>query len=103
VFELRADVGAQCHLGDLPDLGARQRVDQFETFGPLVLGQALSLQVRADTGECRRILRVPGHDIGAALVQSGIRHADQGHFGNGGVPRDQELDLLSVDLLTAGR
>ena len=26
VFELRADVGAQCHLGDLPDLRARQRV-----------------------------------------------------------------------------
>ena len=102
MFELRAGVGAQCHLGDLPDLGARQRVDRFETLGLLVLGQALSLQVRADTGECRRILRVPGHDIGAAaLVQSGIRHADQGHLGNGGVPCDQELDLLSVDLLTA--
>ena len=43
VFELRADVGAQCHLGDLPDLGARQRVDDFEAFGPLVLGQAFSL------------------------------------------------------------
>lgn len=25
----------------------------------------------------------------------------RGHLGNGGVPRDKELDLLSVDLLSA--
>src|SRR6202035_3382018 len=101
-FELRADVGAQCRLGDLPDLGPRQRVDEFETFGPLVLGQALSLQVGADAGECRRVLRVPGHDVGAAaLAQSGVGHADQGDLGNGGVTRDQELDLFGVDLLAA--
>jgi hypothetical protein len=60
VFELRADVCAQCHLGDLPYLGARQRVDEFEAFGPFVLGQALGLQVGADAGERRRVLRVPG-------------------------------------------
>jgi hypothetical protein len=60
VFELRANVGAQCHLGDLPYLGARQGVYDFETFGPLVLGQALSFQVSADVGECRRGLRFRG-------------------------------------------
>jgi hypothetical protein len=82
---------------DLPDLGAQQPVDGFETFGPLLLGQALSLQVRADAGECRRAPRVPGHDIGAAaLAWSGVGHADQGHLGNGGVPRGQELHPFGV-------
>src|ERR1700734_342564 len=57
VFELRADVGSQRHLGDLTELGARQRADEFETFGPLVLGQALSLQVSTDVGEHRRVPR----------------------------------------------
>jgi len=53
-----APMSARSAALDLPDLGAQQHVDGFETFGPLLLGQALSLQVRADADECRQALRV---------------------------------------------
>jgi AcrR family transcriptional regulator len=89
VFELRADVGAQGHLGDLSDLSAWQHVDEFEAFGPLVLGESRSLQVGADVGECRGVLRILRHDISAAaLAQPGIGHGHQGYLGHGGMTRD---------------
>ena len=66
-FELRADVGAQYHLGDLPDLGARQRVEEFETFGPLYLARPSASRYAQMPARVGRV-RGSRHNVGAAAL-----------------------------------
>src|SRR4051794_30180220 len=91
---------AELVLHDLAGGVARERIDELELLGQLLLHQVVLEEIRAQVRQCGHIRGVLGHDDCArALAGAGVGQADHGHIGDLRVREEDVLELLRRDVL----
>ena len=101
VVKPSGDVGAQCLLVDLADLGRGEVVDDLEALRPLEGRHPLRRHRSTNLLQGERGARLQ-HGVEAdALTEVGVGHRDSGDLCNLGEPIDEILDFLGTDLLAA--
>src|SRR5262249_33235509 len=99
---VRAHEVTQRGLVHLSRRGQRERRNDLDTLGPLVLGESVALQIRAKLGQARRGMAIAKNQDGAETLvhhRTGIRPA--GARAPPRVPPARRLDLFAVNLFPA--